>query len=224
MNVLDFVTSTEVPVMWLAGIAALIFGWRIAKKGVAMTWEVGKKFGYGMLAASTMMIAGLGGVGFGIGDLATRSSNEPLREVDSMGQEIDTEYVKFDGVIARLDKETKMLYPVSIETEDQRKDWDRMSDGERKLVWDIVRQQPAVDLQKAERNWTAEAQTVAYEADPPFEPLAPTVAATSIDKPALGLQATWSIIFGSLGLIATSFVTFTRRVGNGKFNTPVRDV
>jgi len=211
---LSSLTSFEVPVMWLVGLVVAIFGWKTAGKATSIAWDVGKKFGFGMVAASAMMITGLGGLGVGIGDLATRS--EPLREVNQFGEEINQELVRFDGVVAKLDQETKILFPANIETEEQRSRWEMMSDSDRKLVWDLLREdQPAE---------AGEVTLVDYKR--PYDDgigmeVTPATYQNSIDSPKLPLQAVWAMMLTSIGLVGCGLMTGLRRIGSGKFNKPV---
>jgi len=153
----------------------------------------------------------LGGIGLGIGDLASRSDS--LREVNQYGEEINQELVHFDGVVAKLDQETKILFPVNIETEEQRLRWQHMTDNDRKLVWDLLREEEPAD---------SKITLVDYER--PYDDgigITPAVSQNSIDSPKLPLQAVWAIILTSIGLVGCGAITGMRRVGNGKFNRPV---
>jgi len=209
---LSSLTSTEVPVTWIAALVAVIVGWKTFKNVAALGIKAGGKFGYGMMAASILSILGLGGIGAGIGDLASR--DEPLREVNSQGVEVDQEYVKFDGVVARLDRESKIIYPVSVSSEEDRSKWNDMSDDERKFVWNMLRSEsPTLEYEGVEST------LVSYEGADSF-----TNASTLTikkDEPVMPLQMTYGLILASLGVVLTSGVTFFRRVRGGKFDTPV---
>jgi len=206
--------NTEIPIMYLAAGAALVVGWKTFKNVASVGMKAGQKFGYGMIAASLMAILGLGGVGTGIGDLASRG--ETIREVDANGIDVDRELVKFDGVVARLDKESKVIYPISVNTDEQRSSWSNMSDEERKFVWSLLREESTASV--------APTPTELYESDVElvsYEPTGITPLQIKEDNPVLPIQATYGLLFASTGIVLTSMVTFFRRIQGNKFDKPI---
>ena len=222
------ITSGQIPVSWIIGAICAFAGWKLVKFTSAKIKDAGSNLGYGMIAASIMSIIGLGGAGFSWGDLSTRET----------GDVQENSFVKHQGAIAQLDKDENVIYPVGIDSKEQKEKWKNMSKDEKRFVWSVLRgkvvpEKPELlaseEVSKEEEKPNSEAveATEAYDEslEDPFayddlandESLAPPQV---LDNPMFPKQVSWATLLMSMGLIGSGVVTFMRRVGNGKYNTP----